>query len=729
MNNVHNTAAPSLIARWARFVVRRRRAVLATYVVALIAFAAIGAGVFANLQSEGYDDPGSEAGQTRATLEQHFGVVDPIAVLTIETPAGVDDPTEAAEAAALVEKVTATSGVERVISYWTSGQPTPLRSADGTAGLALVYADPAADGEALSADLADRLGDGAADLQVSFSGFGPAANAINTTISSDLARAEAIAIPIVLILLLLVFGSVVSAGLPFLVAAFATVGSFFLLYLATLTTDVSIFALNLVTALGLALGVDYALLMISRFREELARTETTEEAVVSMMGTAGRTVLISGATVAITLAALVVFPLYFLQSFAYAGVAVSLMAVLGAFTGLPALLAILGPRVNRLKVRRGDLAPKDDGAWARVARTVMRRPWPFLVVSAALLLLLAVPALRVVPGEVDDRVLPPDNPTAMASQDVRDRFPGEEATPFEIVLDGVDAAAIGAYAETVAALPGIVRVETPDAIIANGDSTPNPRGAELVAGDLTRLTAIGDQPFGDRAAIRTLDAIRALPAPAESVRVGGATASFADANDAVISRLWIVALWVGLATVIVIFLYTGSVLIPLKAILLNLLGLAATLGLLVWVFQDGHLGWLVGDFTPTGTVDLGTMVIVAIVAFALSTDYELFLLSRIKEEHDAGRPTNEAVALGLQRTGRIITAAALLIAIVFIAFVSSGVTNIKQLGLGAAFAILIDATLIRGILVPALMRIAGGANWWAPDWLRRIHRRIGLSDG
>lgn len=725
MNDVHTTP----VARWARFVVRRRRAVLAAYVVGLIAFGAIGVGVFANLQSEGYDDPGSEAGQAHAVLAERFGVVDPIAVLTIEAPAGVDDPEQAAAATALVEEVAATDGVQRVVSYWTSGQPAPLRSADGTAGLALVYAEPAADGDVLSTDLADRFGDGQAGVDVAFSGYGPVGNAINQTISSDLARAEAIAIPIVLILLLLVFGSVVSAGLPFLVAAFATVGSFFLLYLATLTTDVSIFALNLVTALGLALGVDYALLMISRFREELARTTTTEEAVVAMMRTAGRTVLVSGATVAITLAALIVFPLYFLQSFAYAGVAVSAMAVLGAFTGLPALLAMLGPRVNRLKVRRGDLAPKDEGAWARVARTVMRRPWPFLVVSVALLLVLALPALRVVPGEVDDRVLPPDEPAAMASQDVRDRFPGEEATPFEIVLDTADPAAVGAYAEAVATIPGVVRVETPDAVLATGTSAPNPRGAELVAGDLTRVTVIGDRPFGDKSAVRTLDEIRALPAPAERVLVGGATAAFADANDAVISRLWIVALWVGLATMIVIFLYTGSVLIPLKALLLNLLGLAATLGLLVWVFQDGNLGWLVGDYTPTGTVDLGTMVIVAIVAFALSTDYELFLLSRIKEEHDAGRPTNEAVALGLQRTGRIITAAAVLIAIVFIAFISSGVTNIKQLGLGAAFAILIDATLIRGILVPALMRIAGGANWWAPRWLRRLHARIGLTDG
>lgn len=730
MNSVHPTApSPTVIERWSRFVVRRRRAVLAAYVAMLVVFGAIGFGVFPNLGGEGFDDPGSESGQVQRLLEDRYGATDPVAVIVISAEGDIDDPAVAERATALLDEVGATAGVDRVVSYWGAGQPPQLRSADGRSAQALVFVDSSADGEAISADLVDRYRGTQDGLEVRFAGVGPVVNEVSATISSDLARAESIAVPIVLLLLLWVFGSVVAAGLPFLVAIFATLGSFFLLFLATLATDVSIFALNLVTALGLALGVDYALLMINRFREELARSGLTEEAVVAMMRTAGKTVLVSGLTVALTLASLTVFPLYFLRSFAYAGVAVSLMAILGAFTGLPALLAMLGPRVNRLKIRRGDLAPKDEGAWSRVARAVMRRPWPVLVACVALLLVLAVPALRVVPGQVDDRALPRDNPAAEASQFLREQFPGEEGTPFEIVLRDADPAAIDAYAETVAAVPGVVRVETPTSILAPGQPpTPNPQGAELAAGDLTRVVAVGDQPFADTAAVRTLDTIRALPAPASEVLVGGATASFEDANDSVVSRLWLVALWVGLTTLIVIFLYTGSVLIPLKALLLNLLGLAATLGVLVWVFQDGHLTWLTGDYVQTGTLDLGSMVIVAIVAFALSTDYELFLLSRIKEAHDEGHATSEAVALGLQRTGRIVTAAAILIAIVFIAFVASGVTNIKQLGFGAAFAILIDATIVRGLLVPALMRIAGDANWWAPGWLRRVHGRIGLSD-
>lgn len=732
MDSVHSTPdfSPGPVERWARFVVRRRRAVLLAYVIGLIAFGVIGAGVFASLQSQGYDDPGSESAQVNSLLEERFGVDDPIAVVVIETPNGIDDATDAAAATALIEGLAATEGVDRVVSYWTSGNPPPLRSTDGRTGQALVFANPSADGEAISADLVDRFGGNQDGLQVLFSGYGPVANEINSTISSDLARAEGIAIPITLILLLFIFGSAVAAGLPFVVAAFATLGSFFLLFLATQVTDVSIFALNLVTALGLALGIDYALLMINRFREELARGLPADAAVVETMRTAGRTVFVSGITVAVTLAALTIFPLYFLRSFSYAGVAVSLMAIVGAFTGLPALLAMLGTNVNRLKVRRGDLAPRDEGFWSRIARTVMRRPWPFLVVSAAVLLTLAVPALNLVPGQVDDRVLPRDNPAAVASETIRERFSGEEGTPIEIVLRDADAAQVDAYAEAITGVPGVVRVETPTSIFPTGsDPLANPNGASFVMDDLTRVVAVLDRPFGSTEAVESVDAVRALPSPAADVLVGGATASFADANDAVTSRLPLVALWIGLATLIIIFLYTGSVLIPIKALLLNLLGLAATLGVLVWVFQGGHLTWLTGDYIETGTVDLGSMVLIAVVAFALSTDYELFLLSRIKEEHDAGRSTEEAVALGLQRTGRIITAAAILIAIVFIAFLSSGVTNIKQLGFGTAFAILIDATIVRGLLVPSLMRIAGRANWWAPSWLRRLHGRIGLSDG
>ena len=726
MNDVQ---IPSRVERWARFVSRRRRFVLLAYVVCLAVFGAVGGGVFGQLQSAGYDDPGSESVRVDRLLDSRFGVRDPAVVLAIVTDKGVDDAATVHEAAALLGEVAVTPGVEKVVSYWSAGKAPQLRGADGKTAQALVYGTPSADVQKLGKTLADRVGGRQGSLDVQLSGYGPVADQINRTISADLARAESIAIPITLILLLIIFGSAVAAGLPFVVAAMATLGSFFALFLVTQVTDVSIFALNLVTALGLALGIDYALLMISRFREELPRRATTEDAVAETMRTAGRTVLVSGITVAITLAALLVFPLYFLQSFAYAGIAVSLMAVLGAFTGLPALLAMLGPNVNRLKVRRGDLTPGDVGIWSRIAERVMHRPWPVLAVGAGVLLALAIPALHVVLGQVDDRVLPRDNPAAVANATIRGQFPAEEGTPHEIVLRDAKADQVDAYAMRISLIPAVERVQTPTSVIRGGRIVgPNPGGAAMVDGDLTRVTAVGSVPFGDGRALTASTAIRALPAPAAEALVGGATAKFTDSNHAVTSRAPWAILWIGLATLIILFLYTGSILIPVKAVLLNLLGLSATLGVLVWTFQGGHLQWLTGDYIHTGTVDLGTIVLIGVVAFALSMDYELFLLSRITEEHAAGTDTRTAVARGIQRTGRIITAAALLIAIVFAAFVTSNVTIIKQLGVGIVFAILIDATVIRGLLVPALMRIAGRANWWAPAWLRRVHDRFGLSD-
>jgi RND superfamily putative drug exporter len=644
---------------------------------------------------------------------------------------GINSATTTKAATALVAELAAVPGVATVRSYWTSGKPANLRGNDGRTGEILVYAAPGADSLAIARQLTDTYSGSYNGLEVRIAGFGAVFNAIDDRVRSDLAKAELIAIPITIILLLFVFGSLVAAGLPFLVALLAILGSFSLLFLVTQVADVSVFALNLVTALGLGLGIDYALLMINRFREELGRGVAVEDAVVTTVATAGKTVIVSGLTVAFTLASLIVFPQYFLKSFAYAGVAVSLMAVLGALTILPALLALLGPNVNRLKLLRGDLSPRDDGIWARLARTSMRRPWPYLLGGVLVMLVLASPALSLVVGQVDDRALPPDDPAAAASQYLDQRFPGFDGAPYELLLrDPGDDAALATYGKDLSTLPGVVRVATPAAIFSAGKNVgPNEAGATWTADDLTRVVVIGSVPPRDDRGVALAQSLRDHPAPAATVLVGGIAAEYGDSNEAIIGNVWIVALWIGLTTLLIIFLYTGSVLLPIKALLLNLLSLSATLGVLVWIFQEGHLQWLTGDYTVTGTVDLSSLALVAVVAFALSMDYELFLLSRIKEEHDAGHSTEDSVAFGLQRTGRIITAAALLIAIVFAAFLSSGVTSIKQLGFGAAFAILLDATLVRSILVPTFMRVAGSANWWAPAWLQRIHRRVGIREG
>jgi RND superfamily putative drug exporter len=720
---------PGMFHRFGGWVARHRWPVLIAYLVAMVVFGVFGVQVFGAMQSQGFNYDSSDSSRAAAILEAEFGITDPAAILAIETSNGVDADADAATA--LLDDVAALDGVESVVSYWSTGGAPAFLGTDDRTGQAIVIAEDGVDREELATAIVDDFTGQQGDLTVYAFGGEIIGNAFNSTITGDLARAESIAIPVTAIILLFVFGSVVAAGLPFLVAGGTILGSFLVLFLVSLFTDVSVFALNLVTGLGLALGIDYALLIINRFREELGSGRSVPDAVAATVASAGRTVFVSGITVAVALASLLVFPQYFLRSFAYAGIAVSLLAVIGALTAIPALLAILGRNVNRLKVRRGDLAPKDDGAWANIARFVMRRPWPVLIGTVALLLVLAAPALSAVFGQVDERALPPDNPTALAGEVLRERFPGNEGSPHEIVLTQPGSAAdIQAYAEEISLIPEIDRVTTADSIIVDGAVVaPNPDPGNWSTDGFTRIEAVANVRPIDPAGEALVAEIRALDAPAEETLVGGLAAEWADASNAVLDRIWIVALWLAITTMVILFLFTGSVLIPIKALLLNLLSLAATLGALVWVFQNGHLQWLTGEYTVTGTVDISTIALIAVIAFALSMDYEVFMLARIKEEHDAGASTADAVAFGLQRTGRIITAAALLIAIVFASFLTSSATNIKQLGFGVTVAILLDATVVRALLVPAFMRIAGNANWWAPAPLRRLHARLGLREG
>src|SRR3954465_10981309 len=424
-----------MFERLARLVVRRPRATLVLFVLGLVVDGALGSGVFSRLQASGFDDPGSDSAKAAVQLRDGFGVGDPVAVLAVETRDGLD--AQAAQATDLVQRLQKEPGVRQVVSYWTSGHPAALAGTDGRTGQVLVFADPAAtytQNTDLAQHVLDGYGGSRGDLVVHVGGAGAINNAVSDQITQDLAKADSIAIPLTVVLLILVFGGLVAAGLPFLVAAGAVLGSFAVLFAVTLTTDVSIFALNLVTGLGLGLGIDYALLVVSRFREQLAAGDDVETAVVRTVSTAGRTVLVSGLTVAITLGSLSLFPQYFLRSFAYAGVAVTLLAVASAVIALPAALALLGHRVNRLKVVRGDLAPRDTGLWASVARRVMRSPLPVLVVVGGLLAVLAPPAFGATFGEVDDRALPKGTPVAVASQIMRDQFPGREATPVQVVV-------------------------------------------------------------------------------------------------------------------------------------------------------------------------------------------------------------------------------------------------------------------------------------------------------
>jgi RND superfamily putative drug exporter len=513
-----------------------------------------------------------------------------------------------------------------------------------------------------------------------------------------------------------------------MVGGLAILGSFFFVWVSTQVTDTSVFALNLITGMGLGLGIDYALLIVNRFREERKLGTDVSEAVSRTLATAGRTVLFSGLTVAIVLGAMFFFPQYFLKSFAIGGVVVVLLAVAGALIALPALLNLMGDRINKLKVIRGDLSPKDSGAWSTIARFVMRRPLPILLVTMIALGGLMSLSSSVVFGQVDDRVLPRTNPGVIASDVIRDRFSAREGSPVDIVIEGASQSEIVEYTIALSEQPHILRVQSTAGIAQKGnlDDGYAPAFADYATGSYERIVAIHDIDSRSTEGLTLTKQIRELSSGDNKILVGGSAAVYTDSQLGIEKNLPAAAIWIISWTLILLFLFTGSVLLPIKAVLLNFISLGATLGFLTWVFVGGNLQWLIGDFINTGTVDTSSLVLIVIVAFGLSMDYELFLLSRIKEQHEAGLGTTESVAIGLQRSGRIITAAALVLAVSFLAFVTSGVTIMKMLGLGIAFAILLDATIVRALLVPALMRLLGDLNWWAPKWMKAIYKKVGL---
>lgn len=702
--------------RLGQFITNHSKLVLFGFVGLIIASTFWGFQVFGNLKGGGYDNPNSDSARVLEILETEFGV-DPVELIVlVDLPGQADSMTATGPeffplVQDLTDEIADIDGVKSAINYYMLGSPPQLKSEDGKLIYVLVDLENSANQAPIVKQIVDEYTGDYRGAQVHVSGFGAVTKAINEQIESDIIRAEIVAVPIVIILLLFVFGSLVAAGLPLFVGGLAIVGSFFVIWVASQFTDVSIFSLNLITGLGLGLGIDYSLLVVNRFREERAAGNDVQTAVINTVASAGKTVVFSGLTVALVLVSMAFFPQYFLQSFALAGVSVVTLAVIGAAIAVPAQLNLLGDRVNKLRVLKRDLTPKDTGFWERVARFTMRRPLPILFVSIVFLSSLFSLSSQVVFGQVDDRVLPKDNPAHVASDLLRERFEGRESSPVEILVRGTDAE-IQQYVNDVKNQDNIVRV----AIVPTEEST-----------DWVRINAITDVETRSPDGLELVVALRAIETDLDEVLIGGNAAFYTDSQQGIENALPIAAIWVFVTTFIILFLFTGSVLIPIKAIVLNVLSLGATLGLVSWIFQNGELQWLLGEYSVTGTIDTSSVVMIALVAFGLSMDYELFLLSRIKEQHDAGYNTVNSVALGLQRSGRIITAAALILAVTFGAFASSGVSIMKMLGLGIAFAILLDATVVRGLLVPAIMRLMGSANWWAPKWMKAIHEKIGLS--
>jgi len=695
-----------MFAKLGSVIVAKKKLIFGVYLIAIIFAGTIGSGVFGKLESGGYSDPKSDSMKVFDYLTDVFKVKDPAVVLVVETKDGITNPKVIASATKLESEIKSEPGVESTLSFWSAGGAPSLKSTDGKSAFLFIYS------QSVDWDKVQSLGkqvqakyDGNyEDLKIYASGTGVFAEAINSKISKDLALAESISIPLTFILLAFVFGALVASAMPLLVGVSAILGSLLILYLLSLFTGVSVFALNLITGLGLGLGIDYSLLIVNRFREELHRGRSVEESIKRTVETAGKTVFYSGLTIVITLAALMLFPQMFLKSFGYAGVTVVIMAVLGALIALPALLAILGHRVDKGVVRRSSLTPKEDGRWAQTARFVMRRPVAVVVLSLMLLTVLAAPIKNIVFSQVDSRVLPASNPAAFASNIISERFPGQEGNPIEIIVPkgAFMGTQINQYTTEIAKVPGIVRI---------GDSQ--------VSGDDVRVTAVHSMGPRTPEAEALINEVRKIRAP-EGTLIGGVAADYADTQIGIAKTMPWALLWIAIGVLVLLFAFTGSIILPIKAVILNILSLAAAMGAITWIFVDGHLKWLVGDFTTTGAVDTGSIILVAVVAFGLSMDYEVFLLSRIKEEHDAGKSNIESVATGLQRSARIITAAAGLLAIVFSSFMLSGVTSIKMLGFGVAFAIVLDATLVRALLVPALMRLFGERNWWAPTAMKRF---------
>ncbi|WP_217161534.1 MMPL family transporter [Streptomyces sp. AC512_CC834] len=722
-----------MFERVAELAIRRSRLVLVVAVVAVALMGFVGGGAFTKLLPGGFDDPNSQSSRAVEVIDEKFGGETNL-VLLVSSPDGPVDTAAAEQSGqALVADLKGEKNLSNVYSYWDTNL-ADLRSEDGNQALVLAHVkgeETALQDNAKSViDTYSGTYEGTLEVEA---GGGTAVSAdISTQVVSDLVLAESIAIPLTLVLLLFVFGSVVSALLPLAIAVIAIAGAFAQLSILGGITEVSNTATNLVTALGLGLGIDYALLMTSRFREQLASGASVDDAVRRTVSTAGRTVAFSAATVAAALASLLVFPQYFLRSFGYAGVGVVAIAAISTLFVMPALFVVLGHRVNkgRMPWAKRQQPSVQGSMWGRMARTVMRRPALTALPVLAVLLVAAAPLIGITFGTPDERVLPENAESRQVTAMLGENFNGNDAAALHIVIDkAVAKDGLTSYAGELAALDGVIRVETSAGTHTGSGSAPTgPGNPALGRPDAQRINVVSDlTPKSDEAEALVGD-VRAVTAPeGTNPLVGGTDAELVDAKDSISGQLPIAIALVVLTTFVLLFLFTGSIVQPLRALALNMISLGATLGVMTWIFQDGNLSSLLG-FTAQ-PMEVSMTVLMFCIAFGLSMDYEVFVTSRIKELHDQGEDNESAVANGLGHTGRIVSAAALLLAVSFFAFGTAKITFMQMFGLGSGLAILIDAIAVRGVLVPAAMRLLGGSAWYAPPFLKKLHGRIGLSEG
>jgi RND superfamily putative drug exporter len=716
----------TVMAAIGSFVARRARLVLIAAILGVLAFGVLGVSAFGKLKTGGRQDPGADSTTAQTLTDQRLGGADSLVLLVHAKTGTVDDAPARAAGAQAARRLAAIPGVSNVVSYWSTHNPG-LSSKNHR--YALVLGNTNSDHDLSAAQLAG-LRSNSPHVVVTVGGDAAVGNDILAQVGKSLRSAEAIAVPIILALLVLAFGSVVAALLPLAIGMVAILGTFAELFVLASITNVAIYAINLTTALGLALAIDYGLLMVSRYREELAAGHEPAQAVVRSVQTAGRTIVFSGATVVAALAVLLIFPLYFLRSFAYAGIGVVLISMAAAVVVLPALLAVLGRRVNagRLPWARTREPSTAAPFWGRLAGQVMRRPALLALPVLAVLLLLALPLRHISFGTPDDRVLPTSTQSRAVGDTLRADFTGDTSTAVNLVTDGpLDPAALTGYASRLSELAGVARVETSAATFVHGAAVPNSANPTLARRTAQRLSVVSAADPRSAAAKHLVRTVRDLPGP-DGVRVyvGGPTAELIDTTHAIVSRLPIAGLLIVLTTFIVLFLFTGSVTQPIRSLLLNALTLTATAGLMVWIFQEGHLSRAL-HFTAL-PLDTSMLMLLFCIAFGLSMDYEVIVLSRIKELHDHGHDNHTAVTDGLTRSGRIVSTAAALIAVTFFANATATVSFLQLFGTGAGFAVLIDATLVRAVLVPAAQRILGRAAWYAPAPLRRLQARVSLAE-
>ncbi|GIZ99204.1 membrane protein [Tsukamurella sp. TY48] len=704
----------NLIAPLTRAVIRRPRTVLLLAGLVLIVLGWLGAGVGGALKSGGSVDPAAESARAQAVLDEQFGRGGSSLVLALTAPEGADPAVGADYAARVSERLQADRTVQRVSSAWSGpAAQARLTSADGRTGL-IVAAVSGGSGEAPknAQALVDALPPPPTGIRLDVGGETITYQQINEQSGRDLLRAELVALPLTFLVLVWAFGGLVAAAVPVVLGVAAIIATSGLLRLVAEVTDVSVFALNLITAMSLALAIDYTLLVVSRYREEVAARGDRDESLVVAMTTAGRTVVFSAVTVGLSLAAMVLFPMYFLRSFAYAGLVVVGFTALATLIITPAVLTVLGNRIDKGRVGRGP-RPAEESRWYGIVRGVQRRALPLGIGVVALLLVLGAPFLSAKLGYPDDRVLPREASSHRVGDELRSSFtPNPTADVLILLPDGAPSGSEG-YARELSLVDGTGAVLGPDGTwqrgvrVADGDPTAR-------AGTKLLLTVASDRDPMSEAGRAQLDALRAVQPPGDVLFAGAAQAD-RDAVDSILGAVPKVLLAIAVTTFLLLFLLTGSVLLPIKALVMNVLSLSATFGAMVWIFQWGNLGGL--GTTVTGHLIADMPVLMFCIAFGLSMDYEVFLLSRIKEEWDGmgvqDRAANdEAVARGIASTARVVTAAALLMAVVFAAIGTSQVSFMKMLGVGLALAVILDATLVRMVLVPAFMKIAGTANWW-----------------